>query len=109
MGNDSKIQKLRGTSNYDVQSTLIESYIGAENLTEILSLEGPVDQFSSSQKVKNQKGLFILKSHYEKGPLIYIKNALTTYEAWKSLKSLYNKKGFTDLYILLKRFFKLKS
>ena len=53
---------------------------------------------------KDQKGLAFLKLIVEDGPLSHISRAKTLGEAWLTLKSLFDKEGFSAIFILIKKF-----
>jgi len=41
----------------------------------------------------------------EKGPLLYIKEETSAFQAWKRLENQYRPKGFISEYLTLKEFF----
>src|SRR5208282_4949332 len=64
----------------------------------------PLAPVTQTQRTKDLKGLATVKLIIEDGPLNHIKKAKSLREAWLALKSLYDKEGFSSIFILIKRF-----
>ena len=59
---------------------------------------------AEGQRGKDAKGLAVLKLIVDDGPLNHIRRSKTLGSAWVTLKSLYDKEGFSSLFILIKQF-----
>ena len=57
---------------------------------------------------KDQKGLATLKLIVEDGPLSHIKRAKTLGEAWLILKNQYDKEDFSAIFVVIKKFIRIK-
>ena len=79
----------------------VESSIGSESLTNSSYIAVLP---ANNRKSLDNKGLACLKLIVEDGPLNHIKYSTSLGEAWVTLKSLYDKEGFSGLFILIKRF-----
>ena len=64
-------------------------------------------EISNRDKAKNNKALANLRLLVEDGPLNHIKRSLSFGEAWLVLKNQYDKEGFSNIYILIKKFINL--
>ena len=124
--------KLKGEKNYTTWSIRAEASLIREeyidSLSDIIEEEephaGPLTSpylndtptpifhnksLSGSVRIKkDQKGLAFLKLIIEDGPLSHISRAKTLGEAWLILKSLFDKEGFSAIFILIKKFIRIK-
>jgi len=93
------IAKLRGSENYQGWAMMAKAYLLREGLVEAIeSAENTQDRIQ-----EKSLGDIILLCEYETAN--HIQSCKTGFEAWKTLKDLYNSNGFTSKYLLLQQFF----
>ena len=92
------LPKLKGTSNYIIQSLKTSAHLTKEGCLDAI-LNGDVS------KAKSEKALANIQLLCEDGPLLQIKHYTNAFAAWKALKELYNPRGFTSEYLLIKELF----
>ena len=122
--------KLKGEENYPTQCIRGEAHLITQgyidDLEDIIKEVGPESSsvFGSSigtsspvfqskpptsdRSKKDKRGLAALKLIVKDGPLSYIKRAKNLGEAWLILKSFYNKEGFLAIFIIIKKFIRIK-
>jgi hypothetical protein len=113
-------EKLKNESNYNIWSIRAEAFLIEENYiksakdliytdsenSDIQSTFQAIIMDNISDNI-NDKALAALKKTVSDGPLMHINNAKSLKEAWKILKNLYDKEGFSATFILFKRFFNI--
>lgn len=94
------LPKLYGSDNYITWSIRIQALLIKEDLYE------PIEKDSiSGTNTKNRKALAIIKLLCDDSPLLYIRDEDNAKKAWQTLRDIYNPKGFTTEYLILKEFF----
>src|ERR1700761_2111821 len=94
------LPKLYGSDNYITWSIRIQALLIKEDLYE------PIEKDSiSNTNTKNRKALAIIKLLCDDSPLLYIRDEDNAKKAWQTLRDIYNPKGFTTEYLILKEFF----
>ena len=116
--------RLQNESNYQTWAIRTEAFLIAQghitSLDDIQQHQGSPDvplapgenpaaemvpiEPSEARKASDAKGLATLKLIVEDGPLSHIRRSKTLGQAWVTLKSLYDKEGFSSLFILIKQF-----
>ena len=91
------IPKLRGSVNYITWSIRVRALLIKEDLYK--TIEEPLIS------TKNNKAISHIKLLCEDGPLLYIRDIYSAFDAWKRLEEICNPKGFTTEYLTLKEFF----
>ena len=96
------LPKLIGSENYIIWSIRVKAALTKEDLA------SPIDDNTITSGIKNNKAVALIKLLCDDGPLLYIRNIQGANEAWKKLEDLYNPKGFTTEFLILKEFFNTK-
>ena len=93
------LPKLKGTDNYIIWSLRAKAYLIEKGYYSALldNEELPIDF--------NNKALAIIYLLCEDGPLLHIRDITSAKAAWEKLENLYNPKGFTTDYLILREFF----
>ena len=92
------IRKLTGSEDYSTWAVKAKAMLTKDDL--IKAIKGP-----DASTIANQKALAIIQLLCEDGPLLHIKDMTNAYEAWQRLKDLYNPRGFTTEFLLLRKLF----
>jgi gag-polypeptide of LTR copia-type len=92
------IQKLKGTSNYEVWSLRVKAFLVKEDLFGAI-INPQVDNDINNKAISNIKLLL------EDGPLLQIQHIDVAKEAWTSLEKLYSCGGFTSEFLICKELF----
>src|SRR3569623_666906 len=95
------LHKLSGSKNYIIWSIRLQALLVKEDLFEPIESENS----GNTNTAKNRKALSIIKLLCEDSPLLYIRDANNAKTAWETLREIYNPKGFTTEYLILKEFF----
>jgi hypothetical protein len=94
------IQKLKGTSNYEVWSLRSDAFLIKEGQKRAIIASVP-----EIEQDINDKALANIKLLVEDGPLLQIQHITSAKEAWEALKNLYSPKGFTSEFLICREFF----
>lgn len=122
-----EFSKLKNEANYSVWSIRAEAYLIKEgfisSLSDIVRVHQEERESTSSsltnignleainptsqRRTLDNKGLACLKLIVEDGPLNHIRHSECLGDAWVTLKGLYDREGFSSLFILIKRLISL--
>ena len=94
------LPKLKGSQNYIPWSIRARATLIKEDLISAIK----EDTSLVDEKV-NEKALAWIQLLCEDGPILYIKDISSAKEAWDKLQDLYNPKGFTTEFLVLREFF----
>jgi len=102
---------LSGTDNYTtwtirVYTLLVKDDLDFDNVSANGELSADFN-LNTIPIVKNKKILAIIKLLYEDSSLLYIKDETNAIRVWQTLRDIYNPKGFTTEYLILKQFFNI--
>lgn len=95
------LPKLTGSDNYIIWSIRLQALLIKEELYDPIEK----DSISNTNTTKNRKALAIIKLLCDDSPLLYIRDENSAKKAWETLRDIYNPKGFTTEYLILKEFF----
>lgn len=99
-----KVPKLKGSSNYDLQSIKLEAILIKEGLIDYINRDLtllPIEE-SSPLEDKALKTTSLIKLSLEDGPLLQIRFISNPYILQDTIKNLYFAKGFSSKFILSK-------
>ena len=111
--NPFKIQRLKGSSNWDVWALRMEAYLTDKGyaiamimpiFTEGTSKE-EINAYKKEMDEKSPKAAAIIRLCLEDGPLIQVKGILKAIDVWIRLKDLYEPKGFSSEFLLCRELF----
>lgn len=97
------IEHLQGTKNYIEWALKMKALFTKDGILDAIISQKPAKDDNNRQAVANMR-LFCAQ-----GPLLYIKDEDIAYKAWNTLERLYNPKGFTTEYLILKELFNTSS
>ncbi|KAJ5767425.1 hypothetical protein N7533_000008 [Penicillium manginii] len=101
-----EVPKLLGIENYTTWSIRAYALLIKEDLGfDTLDPDGTISDETNITPAKNRKALAIIKLLCDDNPLLYIKDETSAIQAWNTLKELFNPKGFTTEFLVLKEFF----
>ena len=97
------IQKLKGSENYQGWVIMAKAYLIREGLQEAITNSDPLPD-----RVQ-EKSLGDITLLCEYNVAHHVVHCTTGFEAWKTLKNLYNSDGFTSKYLLLQKLYSTKQ
>jgi hypothetical protein len=104
-----RIEKLAGSSNYDLWSIRMESVLVEKGYYEVMTSNPETLHLDEVEKLEYNK--LALKATAQirlalgNGPLLQTKNVTNPYSLWQAIKQLYEPKGFSSEFLILKELF----
>ena len=113
MENPFKIQRLKGSTNWDTWSLRMEAYLTdkgyAAAMIPSVYPEGTdaatITAYELEKTEKSFKAAAIIRLCLEDGPLVQVKGIGTSIEVWDRLKALYEPKGFSSEFLVCRELF----
>ena len=111
--NPFKIQRLKGSNNYDIWSIRTEAILADKGYSTTIdtnpypekATQKAIDTLNKEIDEKSPKAAAIIRLLLEDGPLVQVKGIEKAVDVWKRLKDLYEPKGFSSEFLLCRELF----